>query len=118
MKYQIAERGARMARRDEREYREYLREGNAASRDAPPARWSLISVNRPLGADVGCRRRAEPPGQPAATVIGRIRGRGLREVNLHHHVPRRLRFQPQVAAAGGDEVEKDAEVDSGFVEGS
>ena len=47
------ERGARMARRDDREYREYFEGGaNAASRDAPPARWSLISVNGPL---VPCR---------------------------------------------------------------
>src|SRR6266542_6673932 len=68
---------------------------------------------RPLGADVGCRRRTEPPGQPSATVISRIAGRGLREVNLRHPVPRPLRFQPQVAAAGGDEVDKDAKVDSG-----
>jgi hypothetical protein len=45
---QIAARGARMARRDDREYREYLRRSNAASRDAPPARWSLISEDRPL----------------------------------------------------------------------
>ena len=70
------------------------------------------------GADAACRRRPEPPGQTSATLVGRIGGRGLREVNLHHHVPRRLRLHPQVAAARGDEVDKDAEVDSGRNGGS
>jgi hypothetical protein len=45
------ERGARIARRDDREYREYLRE-EQRSRDAPPARWSLISVDGPRGLGV------------------------------------------------------------------
>jgi glutamyl-tRNA synthetase len=47
-----------MARRDDRAYREYVREEHAASRDAPPGSWSLISGYRPLeGTDGRCTAR-------------------------------------------------------------
>ena len=46
-----------MARRDDREYREYVREAQRPSRDTPPARWSSIIVDRPLVA-----LESPPPG--------------------------------------------------------
>ena len=44
-KYQIAERGARMARRDDREYREYLRE-EQRSQPGCPARKVVLDQPR------------------------------------------------------------------------
>src|SRR5882672_8134398 len=48
-KDQIAERGARMARREDQAYRSYVREEQRSQPGCPPARWSLFSEDRPLG---------------------------------------------------------------------
>src|SRR4051794_7425968 len=45
----ISERGARMARRDNREYREYFSRSNDANRDAPPESRATNDADRPLG---------------------------------------------------------------------
>ena len=50
-KGQIAERGARMARRDDREYREYLREEQHRQPGAPAARFVRGGV------EAGCPAR-------------------------------------------------------------
>jgi hypothetical protein len=65
-KDQIAERGARMARRDDQAYRPYVREEQRSQPGCPAARWSLFSEDgsRDRWIQAGGISGAGLPGSP------------------------------------------------------
>jgi len=78
IKDQIAERGARMARRDDREYREYLREEQRSNRDPRPRGWSCSAWTGNYLLGTGARRLRSNTAsnwqqQPASTHAPRLR---------------------------------------------
>ena len=71
---QIAERGARMARRDDREYREYLRE-EQRSQPGCPAREVVLDQREQATSSLSTTGVARPPRERRGGPAGRRRRR-------------------------------------------
>ena len=72
-KYQIPERGARMARRDDRAYREYVREKQRRQPGCPARKLVLDQRIQATGPGAILREQSAPALEPHRSNSGQIR---------------------------------------------